>query len=248
VVGLRKRFGAITAVDGVSFSLEEHRILGIIGPNGAGKTTLFDLVSGFTVPDAGRVALAGQDVTALAADARARLGLGRSFQDARLFPSLTVTEAIALALDRHVEVGDPVAIALGLRAVTRSEKLVARRASEIIELMGLGPYAGSFVSELSTGIRRLVDLGCALAHEPRVLLLDEPSSGIAQREAEALAPVLRQVREATGAALLVIEHDLPLVTELSDELLALDLGRVLARGRPEQVAADPAVTAAYLGA
>jgi len=132
--------------------------------------------------------------------------------------------------------------------VARSEKLVARRVSEIIELMGLGRYAGSFVSELSTGVRRLVDLGCALAHEPRVLLLDEPSSGIAQREAEALAPVLRQVRDTTGAALLVIEHDLPLVTELSDELLALDLGRVLVRGRPEQVAVDPAVLAAYLGA
>jgi branched-chain amino acid transport system ATP-binding protein len=248
VDGLVKRFGAVTAVDGVSFSLDEGRILGIIGPNGAGKTTLFDLVSGFTAPDAGRVALAGQDVTGLAADRRARLGLGRSFQDARLFPSLTVTEAIALALDRHVQVGDPVAIALGLRAVARSEKLVARRVSEIIELTGLGRYADVFVSELSTGIRRLVDLGCALAHEPRVLLLDEPSSGIAQREAEALAPVLRDIRDTTGAALVVIEHDLPLVTVLSEELLALDLGRVLARGRPDEVLADPAVLDAYLGA
>jgi ABC-type branched-subunit amino acid transport system ATPase component/predicted MFS family arabinose efflux permease len=248
VDGLVKRFGAVTAVGGVSFSLEQGRILGIIGPNGAGKTTLFDLVSGFTAPDEGRVALAGSDITALAADTRARLGLGRSFQDARLFPSLTVTEAIALALDRHVVVGDPVAIALGLRAVARSEKLVARRVSEIIELMGLGTYADLFVSELSTGTRRLVDLGCALAHQPRVLLLDEPSSGIAQRETEALAPLLREIRDTTGAALLVIEHDLPLVTALSDELLALDLGQVLARGRPEDVVSDPAVLAAYLGA
>ena len=248
VDGLAKRFGAVRAVDGVSFSLPAARILGIIGPNGAGKTTLFDLVSGFVAPEAGRVVLAGHDVTSLPADARARLGLGRSFQDARLFPSLTVCEVVALALDRHVEVGDPVATALGLRAVARSEACVARRVSEIIELMGLGRYADAFVSELSTGTRRLVDLGCALAHDPSVLLLDEPSSGIAQRESEALAPVLRDIRDATGAALLVVEHDLPLVTGMADELIALDLGRILARGLPSEVVADPAVVSAYLGA
>jgi ABC-type branched-subunit amino acid transport system ATPase component/predicted MFS family arabinose efflux permease len=248
VDGLAKGFGAVRAVDGVSFSVPAGRILGIIGPNGAGKTTLFDLVSGFLAPDAGRVVLAGRDVTTLPADARARLGLGRSFQDARLFPSLTVFEALALALDRHVEVGDPVATALGLRAVARSEACVARRVSEIIELMGLGRYSDAFVSELSTGTRRLVDLGCALAHEPTVLLLDEPSSGIAQRESEALAPVLRDIRDATGAALLVVEHDMPLVTGVADELIALDLGRILARGLPSEVVADPAVVSAYLGA
>jgi branched-chain amino acid transport system ATP-binding protein len=248
VDGLAKGFGAVRAVDGVSFRLPAGRILGIIGPNGAGKTTLFDLVSGFLAPDAGRVVLAGRDVTTLPAHARARLGLGRSFQDARLFPSLTVFEALGLALDRHVEVGDPVATAMGLRAVARSEACVDRRVSEIIELMGLGNYADAFVSELSTGTRRLVDLGCALAHEPNVLLLDEPSSGIAQRESEALGPVLRDIRDATGAALLVVEHDMPLVTGVADELIALDLGRILARGLPSEVVADPAVVSAYLGA
>jgi branched-chain amino acid transport system ATP-binding protein len=194
------------------------------------------------------VVLAGRDVTTLPAHARARLGLGRSFQDARLFPSLTVFEALGLALDRHVEVGDPVATAMGLRAVARSEACVGRRVSEIIELMSLGNYADAFVSELSTGTRRLVDLGCALAHEPNVLLLDEPSSGIAQRESEALGPVLRDIRDATGAALLVVEHDMPLVTGVADELIALDLGRILARGLPSEVVSDPAVVSAYLGA
>jgi branched-chain amino acid transport system ATP-binding protein len=248
VEGLTKRFGAVVALDGVSLSLPPGHILGIIGPNGAGKTTLFDAISGFLVPDGGRVSLAGQDITPLAPDRRARLGLGRSFQDARLFPSLTVSEALALALDRKVEVRDPLATALGLRAVARSERCVADRVSEIIDRMGLGAYADSFVSELSTGTRRLVDLACVLAHEPSVLLLDEPSSGIAQREAEALGPVLVEIRDQTGAALVVIEHDLPLVSGIAEEMVALDLGRVLARGTPAEVLADPLVTAAYMGA
>jgi branched-chain amino acid transport system ATP-binding protein len=248
VEGLTRRFGAVLALDQASLSVPPGRIVGIIGPNGAGKTTLFDTISGFLVPDAGRVVLGGRDVTRLGPDRRARLGLGRSFQDARLFPSLTVAEAVGLALERKVEVRDPLAIALGLRAVARSERCVADRVSEIIERMGLGGYANSFVSELSTGTRRLVDLACVLAHEPTVLLLDEPSSGIAQREAEALGPVLVDIRDQTGAALVVIEHDLPLVSGIAEEMVALDLGRVLARGTPAEVLADPLVTAAYLGA
>jgi branched-chain amino acid transport system ATP-binding protein len=248
VEGLTKRFGAVVALDDVSLAVPPGRILGIIGPNGAGKTTLFDAISGFLVLDGGRVRLDGQDVTRRGPDQRARLGLGRSFQDARLFPSLTVVEAVGLALERTVEVRDPLATALGLRAVARSEKCVAGRVSEIIDRMGLGAYADSFVSELSTGTRRLVDLACVLAHEPTVLLLDEPSSGIAQREAEALGPVLRDIRDQTGAALVVIEHDIPLVSGIAEEMVALDLGRVLARGTPADVLADPLVTAAYLGA
>ncbi|HEY3240261.1 MAG TPA: ATP-binding cassette domain-containing protein, partial [Acidimicrobiia bacterium] len=146
VEGLTKRFGAVVALDGVSLSVPPGRILGVIGPNGAGKTTLFDAVSGFLVPDDGRVSLGGRDVTRLRPDQRARLGLGRSFQDARLFPSLTVAEALALALDRKVEVRDPLATALGLRAVARSERCVSDRVGEIIDRMGLGAYADSFVS------------------------------------------------------------------------------------------------------
>jgi branched-chain amino acid transport system ATP-binding protein len=248
VEGLVKRFGAVVALDEVALAVPAGRILGIIGPNGAGKTTLFDAISGFVTLDRGRVRLDGQDVTRLGPDRRARRGLGRSFQDARLFPSLTVAEALGLALERTVEVRDPVAAALGVRAVARSERCVAGRVSEIIDRMGLGAFADSFVSELSTGTRRLVDLACVLAHEPTVLLLDEPSSGIAQREAEALGPVLVDIRDQTGAALVVIEHDLPLVAGIAEEMVALDLGRVLARGTPGEVLADPHVTAAYMGA
>jgi ABC-type branched-subunit amino acid transport system ATPase component/MFS family permease len=247
VDSLSRAFGGISAVDDVSFDLHEGLILGVIGPNGAGKTTLFDLVSGYLTPDAGRIRLAGADITEIGPEARARLGLGRSFQDARLFPALTVEETIKVALEGHVEVRDPVAAALNLPAVADSEAKVSIRADELIELMGLQAFRDKFISELSTGSRRIVDLACILAHEPRVLLFDEPSSGIAQKETEALGPLLLRIREATGASLLVIEHDMPLVTSISDEMLALDLGRVVVRGKPRDVVRHPQVVESYLG-
>src|SRR5207244_7996402 len=142
---------------------------------------LFDLVSGFLTPDAGRIYLDGRDLTHLGPEARARLGLGRSFQDARLFPALTVEDAIKLALEGQVEVRDPVAAALNLPAVADSEAKVQVRTDELIELMGLGAFRDKFISELSTGSRRIVDLACTMAHDPKVILFDEPSSGISQR-------------------------------------------------------------------
>jgi ABC-type branched-subunit amino acid transport system ATPase component/ABC-type branched-subunit amino acid transport system permease subunit len=242
-----RRFGGITAVDEVSFQVGDGEVLGIIGSNGAGKTTLFDLVSGFLAPDHGRVALSGADVTRAGAAERAEQGLGRSFQDARLFPSMTVTEALATALERHVEVRDPLACILHVGAVVESERAVAGRVDELIETMGLTRYRDAFVAELSTGTRRILELACALAHGPRVLLLDEPSSGIAQRESEALAQVLLDLKERTGAALVVIEHDIPLVSTISDRLVCLHLGRIVAEGPPRAVLEDPAVVASYLG-
>jgi ABC-type branched-subunit amino acid transport system ATPase component/predicted MFS family arabinose efflux permease len=247
VNGLAKRYGGITAVDDVDLALHQSEILGVIGPNGAGKTTLFDLISGFIPRDAGRVTLDGEDVTDLSADARARRGLGRSFQDARLFPALTVLDTVKLALERHVAVRDPVAAALLLPAVADSEREVATRADELIELMGLSAFSDKFVSELSTGSRRIVDLACVLAHEPQVILFDEPSSGIAQRETEALGPLLLRIRDATHASLLVIEHDMPLVTSIADRLIALDMGRVVTDGPPAEVVRHPDVVASYLG-
>jgi branched-chain amino acid transport system ATP-binding protein len=246
-VGVTRSYGGVRAVSDVSFDLRQGEILGIIGPNGAGKTTLFDLLSGYMPPDQGRLLFLGDDVTRLSADARARLGLGRSFQDARLFPGLSVAETIALALDRHVEVRDPFATVVGLPMVRESEQAVRERVDELIELVGLQAYRSKFVRELSTGTRRIVDLCCLLAHEPAVMLFDEPSSGIAQREAEALGPMLLRIREATGASLIVIEHDMPLVRHVSDEILALDLGRVVVRDRPDVVLHDPRVVASYLG-
>jgi branched-chain amino acid transport system ATP-binding protein len=227
--------------------LREGEILGLIGPNGAGKTTVFDLLSGFLAPTAGRVRFLGEDVTEWSPDRRARAGLGRSFQDARIFPSLTVAENIALSLERHLEVRDHVASALGLPAVRELEVDVAWTVADLVELMHLGAFRDKFVGELSTGSRRVVDLAMAIAHDPTVLVLDEPSSGIAQRETEALGPLLERIRTETGAAMLVIEHDMPLITTVSDRLLALELGRVIAEGSPEDVVRDPRVVSSYLG-
>jgi ABC-type branched-subunit amino acid transport system ATPase component/branched-subunit amino acid ABC-type transport system permease component len=240
-------FGGLRALDGVSFAVHPGEVLGLIGQNGAGKTTVFDLVSGFLPAGTGRVALAGRDMTNSGPDERARHGLGRSFQDARIFSSLTVAENIATALERHLPFRDHLAGALALPDVRVVEEDIAWTVADLVELLNLGDLRDKAVAELSTGSRRIVDIAMALAFEPSVLLLDEPSSGIAQRETEALAPLLRRIRDETGAALLVIEHDIPLIREISDRMLALELGRVIAEGRPEQVLADPAVLAGYLG-
>ena len=178
---------------------------------------------------------------------RAWRGLGRSFQDARLFPALTVEETIAVALERWIDVRDPVNAALRLPAAFDSEQQVRERVDELIELLGLGGFRSKFVRELSTGSRRVVDLACVVAHRPTVVLLDEPSSGIAQRETEALGPLLERMRDGLGAALLVIEHDMPLVTSVADRIVAMDQGAVIADGLPNEVLRDGAVVASYLG-
>jgi ABC-type branched-subunit amino acid transport system ATPase component len=247
VQGLTRRFGGITAVDDVTLTLAPHAILGLIGPNGAGKTTIFDLLSGILRPDGGRIRLKDVDITSWGADRRAAFGLGRSFQDARIFPTLTVAENVAIGLERHIETRDHLAALLNLPAIQESEEDVAYTVDDLIDLLRLGAYRDKFVSELSTGTRRIVDLAMAIAHDPTVLLLDEPSSGIAQRETEALGPLLKRIQAETGCAMLVIEHDMPLITSISDEIIALDLGRVLVRGTPEEVTADPQVISSYLG-
>lgn len=247
VRGLTKRFGGIRAVDDVSFDLRQGEILGLIGPNGAGKTTIFDMISGHLAADAGSIVLDGVDITGMGPDRRAALGLGRSFQDARIFPSLTVAENIAIGLERHIEVRDHLSSLLDLPAVQESEEDVAWTVDDLIELMNLGAFRNKFVAELSTGSRRIVDLAMAIAHDPKVLLLDEPSSGIAQKETEALGPLLRRIQRETGCALLVIEHDMPLITSISDEIIALELGSVVTRGTPDAVLADERVITAYLG-
>ncbi len=245
--GLTKSYGGITAVSDVGFELGRREILGFIGPNGAGKTTLFDLLSGYVTPDAGTLELDGVDVTSFGPDRRAWAGLGRSFQDARLFPGLTVSETVAVALERSADVRDPLAAALRLPAWAASEARIELEVDELVDAFGLGAYYDKFIGDLSTGTRRMVDLACIAAHRPTVILFDEPSSGIAQRETEALGPVLRTLRDLTDASLIVIEHDMPLISGLADRLVALDLGRVVTSGTPGEVLAHPHVIASYLG-
>jgi branched-chain amino acid transport system permease protein len=248
---LRVRYGGVEAVAGVSLAVATGEIVGVIGPNGAGKTTLFDAVSGFVPTDAGVISLrrdaaaAAVDITHMAAHGRASLGLGRSFQDGRLFPALTVRETIAVACERAVRVRNPVAAALHLPASNRSEAAVRARVEELVEQLRLGPHADRFGHELSTGTRRIVDLACVLAHEPAVLLLDEPAAGIAQREAAALGHLLTEVRDSLGAAVLVIEHDVGVLDEVADRIVVLDRGRLVADGEPASVLTDPAVAQAY---
>ncbi len=244
---LTKRYGGITAVDGVSLMITPGRIVGLIGHNGAGKTSLFDLLSGFTRPDGGRILLGGIDITDDAPHRRAVAGLGRSFQEARLYPSLTVAETVAVALDRHLANREPLAAALALPVSVDSERDGFARVDEILATVGLTPYRRHLIAELSTGTRRIVELACILAQQPAVVLLDEPTAGVAQRDTEALGPRLREVQAATGCSLLVIEHDMNLLTDLCDELVALELGQVIARGTSDAVLSHPRVVASYLG-
>jgi len=245
--GIVKRFGGIHAVDEVNLDLRAGEILGLIGQNGAGKTTLFDCISGFLPIDAGTVELRGRDVTAWAPHERARAGLGRSFQEALLFPTLTTWETIAIAFERHLASKEMVAAALHLPASFESENDLAARVEALIELMGLGAFRDKLLGELSSGSRRIVELACILAQDPAVVLLDEPSAGVAQRETEALGPLLRRVQAYTGCSMLVIEHDMPLIAAVSDEVIALELGRVIARGTPGEVLSHPRVVESYLG-
>jgi ABC-type branched-subunit amino acid transport system ATPase component len=245
--GVTKRFGGITAVDGVDLDLRDGEIIGLIGHNGAGKTTLMDCISGFLKIEDGRIGIHGMDVTEWQPHERARGGLGRSFQDARLYPSLTVAETIAVARERHLANHDVIASTLGLPASYEVELDIAMKVDELIDLMGLGAYREKLTGELSTGSRRIVDLACILAQGPSVLMLDEPSGGVAQKETEALGPLLLRVRERTGCSILVIEHDMPLLSSICDKLIALETGAVIATGTPEEVLSHPAVIESYLG-
>ncbi len=245
--GIGVSFGGVRALDGVDLDVAAGEIVGIIGANGAGKTTLFDCLSGIT-PGEGVVRLDGVDISDAPTHERARAGLGRSFQDARLFHSMTVLDTLRVASESRRPAGSNVVASLfGLPATRAAETAATVAAEELVASFGLAAYRDKLVGELSTGTRRVVDLACLFLARPKVVLLDEPSSGIAQREAEALAPLLRRVRDELGCALVLIEHDMPLVLGLAERLYALETGRVIAQGRPEHVVADPEVIRSYLG-
>ena len=243
VDSLTKSYGGVVAVDGATFDVRDGSTLGIIGPNGAGKTTLFELVGGFTKPDAGSVTLHGRDVSSWGPERRGKLGLIRSFQDAALFPTMTVLESVKLALERIT----PTNLPLALLGFDRSERRRDDRAREIVALMGLDDWRHKPCGELSTGTRRITEIACMLALEPSVLLLDEPSSGVAQRETEALGELLERVKDYLGTTLIVIEHDMPLIMGLSDRIIAMESGKIIADGTPQKVRNDSRVIESYLG-
>jgi ABC-type branched-subunit amino acid transport system ATPase component len=230
----------VRAIDGVTLRASAGEVVGLIGPNGAGKTTLFDLACGVVAPTRGRVRLNGEDVTYLPTAARAARGLVRTFQDADLFPTFTVSEVIALALERR----HPSSLTSSVIGGGRGERTKRARANELVGLLGLEPWADAPVHTLSTGTRRVTELACMLALEPRVLLLDEPSAGLAQRETEALVPLLRNVHERLGVPMILIEHDLALVMGLAHRIVVLAEGCIVAEGTPAAISADPQARAA----
>ncbi|HEX6568360.1 MAG TPA: ATP-binding cassette domain-containing protein, partial [Acidimicrobiales bacterium] len=245
--GVTKRFGGIRALDDVHLTIHPATIIGLIGHNGAGKTTLFDVLTGFLPADGGEVLLDGVDITGWAPYKRAIAQVGRTFQEAKLYPSLSVEDAIAVALEQHLANRDPLAAALRLPASVDSEASAADRVDQLIDLLGLAPYADRPTGELSTGMRRIVELACLLAQDPAVVLFDEPSAGIAQRETEALGPLLRRVQAETGCSMVIIEHDMALLASLCDGFIALEQGAVIAGGTPGQVLSDHRVITSYLG-
>jgi len=242
---IRVRFGGNVAVDGVTFSVAPGELVGLIGTNGAGKSTLLNAISGF-VPSTGTVEVHGTDITSLDAAGRHRVGLGRGFQAARLYPDLTVREGLQVALEARRR-SPFVASMLGVPPSPARERAKRAEADEIIDYLGLGRYADQATGNLSTGTRRIVELGSLLAVDAQVLLLDEPTGGVAQRETEAFGPLIKRIQAELDAAVVVIEHDMPLVMSISDRVYCLESGIVIAEGPPEEVRQDDAVIASYLG-
>lgn len=242
VRGLGVRFGSHVAVDDVSLRVTGPEIVGLIGANGAGKSTLMDAVGGF-VRSTGQVLLDGRNVSGFSPTKRARAGLGRSFQDGALFADLTVREVVELGFGP----GPVGREAVGWPSSARAARARRAAAEDLIAFMGLGRYSDSAIADLSTGTRRITELTCLLALEPRVLCLDEPTAGVAQREAEAFGPLLEEIRRELGCSMLVIEHDMPLIMSISTRVYCMSAGTVIAEGTPDQVRADPAVIASYLG-
>ena len=230
VAGVTKRFGGITANKGISFDVAAGELVGIIGPNGAGKSTLFECISGFYHPDEGEVRLDGTRLTGLAPDQVCRLGIGRTFQKLRPFQGLTVVDNVMV----------------GALTRTKDVRHAREQARDIIARVGLGEKADAHARTLSTGQRKRLELARALATRPRVLLLDEVTGGVDQRTIPGLVQLVREVH-ASGVTLLVIEHNMRVITAMAQRIVALYLGEVIADGAPDAVARDHRVIEAYLG-
>ena len=241
------RFGGLIALEGVGLEAPPGRITALIGPNGAGKTTMFNVCSGFQEPNEGTVVLDGVDITRAGPAKRARMGLGRTFQRLELFATLSVRRNVELAVE-SLHIGAGPLSQLGLTGRGRSHRAeVRRRADELLDLVALGAVADRPAGHLSTGQGRLLELARALARQPRLLLLDEPSSGLDVTETAAVGRLLQQVVAERGLGILLVEHDMDLVLGISEWIHVLDFGRPLTAGTPAGIAASDAVRQAYLG-
>jgi len=243
VEAIRKEFGGLVAVNDISFSLKAGEIMGLIGPNGAGKSTTFNLISGVLPATRGRVNFLGQRLDAMTARAIASLGVGRTFQHVQLLPTMTVLENVALGAHLRRKVG---VLSAMLRTDRRQEDELLHEAAVQLQRVGLGDYLYEQAGNLALGQQRIVEIARALAADPVLLLLDEPAAGLRYKEKQALAGVLDQLREE-GMSILLVEHDMDFVMNLTDHIVVMDFGTKLAEGTPEEVQGNPAVLEAYLG-
>ena len=247
VADLSVRFGGIVALDGVTFDVTSGQIAGLIGPNGAGKTTLFNCLSRLYRADRGRITFDGKALMRARPHQVAALGVGRTFQNVALFRSLSVFENVMLGRHCHGR-GGFLANALRLPRVARDEAAARDRSRELLRFLDLEAVAREPVASLPFGTRKRVELGRALASDPKLLLLDEPASGLNHEEVGALGGLIRAIRDRIGVTILLVEHHMSLLMGVSDHVIALDFGRKIADGTPEEVRGHPEVVRAYLGA
>src|SRR5271156_1649743 len=238
VEGVTLRFGGVTALEGVSFDVARGQICGLIGPNGAGKTSLFNCISRLYDPHSGSIRFDGRPLDRVPRHEIAALGIARTFQNLALFGTMTVRQNVMVGLHAN---------ALSAPIARREEKRIAERASALVEEFGLSGVADRPVDELPFGAKKRVELARALAGEPKLLLLDEPAAGLNHEEVDALGAEIRSIRDRRGVSVLLVEHHMNLVMRVSDQVVALDFGRLIADGAPAEVRANPEGIRAYLG-
>lgn len=246
ITGLGISFGGLRAVDNLNMTIEKGELYGLIGPNGAGKTTAFNLLTGVYKPDSGKVFLDGKDITGKSTIEINKTGIARTFQNIRLFKKLTVLDNVKAALHNHYKYSTLTGI-LRLPKFYKLEKQMTERAMELLKVFDLDTYADTLASNLPYGKQRKLEIARALATEPKLLLLDEPAAGMNPNETQELMDTIRLIRDKFDMTILLIEHDMRLVSGICEKLTVLNFGQVLAQGATSDVLNDPQVITAYLG-